>query len=150
MPREPHREKSIGTDALVFAQSVSPNERRTGRWKGWAVVTLSVAGSLFVLAPIDSAASAQPGVQQHHASVCSAADKKEAQKAAREAKKAERARQKAERDEARAAKKEERAAKAHSKGKHGDDDDTRTASKSKSDSKDANVDLGGNDPLEGL
>ena len=149
MSREPHREKSTGTDALVFAHSVSPNQRRMGRWKSWAVVTLSVAGSLFVVAPIH-AANVQPGLQTHRAGVCSAADRKEAQKAAREAKKAERARQKAERDEARAAKKEERAAKAHAKAKHADDDDTRTASKSKSDSKDANVDLGGNDPLEGL
>lgn len=151
MPREPQLENPTSADALVLAQS--PNQHRTARWRGWAVSGASViAGSLFVLAPIDNAASAQPSLQPRQASVCSAADRKEAKKAEREAKKAERARQKAERDEARAAKREERAAKAHGKSNHADDSDQRTAakSKSKSDSREANIDLGGNDPLEGL
>jgi hypothetical protein len=71
-------------------------------------------------------------------------------KAQREAKKAEREAKKQERADARAAKKD----KAHKAASHDDleDVDNRTASKSKSkgSAKEANIDLGGNDPLEGL
>jgi basic membrane lipoprotein Med (substrate-binding protein (PBP1-ABC) superfamily) len=118
-------------------ESTRANERRPGNRRHWVLgVALAVGAFLFGLAPLGSSASAQPG--SHAISTDSS------KKADKEAKKAERA-------AARAAKKKEQ--KEHAASKHKDDDDRSLAkaktgkSASKSGS---SVNLGDDDPLEGL
>lgn len=95
-------------------------------WQGLGI-GFAVGTYLLVAAPLASTVSAQPGVT-HVAS--------DAKKAEREAKKAEKA-------QARAAKKKEKSSRSHK-----DEDELAKAKSSKS--KGGQVDLGDNDPLEGL
>ncbi|HKU40556.1 MAG TPA: hypothetical protein VJR89_20490 [Polyangiales bacterium] len=100
-------------------------------WQGLGV-GLAVGAYLFVVAPGQAPANAQPGVA-HVASGHVAGD---AKKAERDAKRAEKA-------AARAAKKKEKQARAHKS-----DDELAKAKSSKN--KGNSVDLGDDDPLEGL
>jgi hypothetical protein len=121
---------------MELFESTRANKRRAGNRQHWAMgIALAVGAYLFGIAPFESSADAQGN---HVIS----GDSKKADK---EAKKAERA-------AARAAKKADKEAKKASK--HKDDDDrslakAKTGKGSKS-SSESRVDLGDDDPLEGL
>jgi hypothetical protein len=128
---EPHAGEARGAAAIL-------------RWMRRASIVLAVGGYLFGYAPSAEPASAQ-SVKKVQAGTSIARDN--SKRAEREAKRAERA-------AAREARKKERAARAH---KHSQDDDDRSYAKAKpskgssgKSERSADVDLGDDDPLEGL